>query len=110
MKPYRLHIFVCEGKRCAAKGSEEIREIIKQRVKDLGLRGEVRTTRSGCTNVCKETDIEGEYSPVIVMYPEGVWYKNVTKADIDDIIEKHVKKGEIVERLVHFNLSAQKKP
>lgn len=105
MNPYRLHVFVCLGKRCQAKGSEDFLEDFKERVKKEGLKGEVRVSRSGCLQVCKETEMEGEYSPAMVIYPEGVWYRNISHADIDDIVEKHLKKGEIVERLVHFKLS-----
>lgn len=102
MKPYRLHLFVCEGKRCAARGSEAIFEYMKSRVKELGLKGEVKVTRSGCMSVCKETEEEGQYSPVIVIYPEGTWYKSVSLADCDEIIERHLKKGETIERLFHY--------
>lgn len=105
MNPYRLHIFVCLGKRCSAKGSEDLLADIKDRIKQEGLKGEVKVSRTGCLQVCKETQIEGEYSPAVVIYPEGVWYRNVASADIDDIVERHVKKGEIVERLLHFRLT-----
>lgn len=105
MKQYRLHVFVCsEGKRCAARGSEEIFELMKSRVKDLGLKGEIKVTRAGCMSVCKETEKEGEYSPVMVVYPEGTWYRNVAASDIDEIIEKHLLGGQIIERLLHYRL------
>lgn len=104
MKPYKRHVFVCQGKRCAAKGSEGLLEALKERIKSEGLK-DVRVSKSGCLKVCKETDTEGEYSPAIVIYPEGVWYRNVVEADLSEIIEKHLKKGEIVERLLHYKLS-----
>lgn len=103
MRPYRLHLFVCQGKRCVARGSEPLLDDIKARVKAAGIK-DVRVSRSGCVKLCKETECEGEYSPVIVVYPEGVWYRNVTAADIDEIFESHIKRGEAVERLVHFTL------
>ncbi len=105
MKPYRLHVFVCQGKRCLARGAEDLLDDIKARVKAAGIK-DVKVSRSGCVKVCKETDNEGEYSPVIVVYPEGVWYRNVTAADIDEIMESHIRKGEAVERLVHFRLGS----
>ena len=104
MKPYRLHAFICQGKRCAAKGSEGLYEEMKDRIKDLGLKGEVKLTKSGCQSVCKETETEGKFSPVMVIYPEGTWYRNVASSDIDEIIEKHFKRGEIIERLLHYRL------
>lgn len=105
MKQYRLHVFVCEGgKRCVARGSEEVFEQMKARVKELGHKGEIKVTRAGCMSVCKETEKEGEYSPVMVVYPEGTWYRNVAASDIDEIIEKHLLGGQIVERLLHYRL------
>ncbi|MBI2412239.1 MAG: (2Fe-2S) ferredoxin domain-containing protein [Deltaproteobacteria bacterium] len=103
MKPYRLHIFVCQGKRCAAKGSEELLDTLKDRIKREEIK-DVKVSKSGCMKVCKETETEGEYSPAVVIYPEGIWYRKVTVADLDDIIEKHVKKGEVVERLLHYRM------
>lgn len=102
MREYRLHIFVCLGKRCSSKGSEDILDALKDRIKADGLRSEVLISRSGCMKACKETEIEGEYSPVVVVYPEGVWYRNVTVADVDEIVEGHIKSRGIVDRLLHF--------
>lgn len=103
MEPYRLHVFVCQGKRCLAKGSEDLLDGIKQRIKAAGIKG-VKVSRSGCMKVCKETETEGEYSPVVVVYPAGVWYRNVAASDLDEIVKRHIIKGEVVERLLHFRL------
>ncbi len=46
----------------------------------------------------------GEHSPALLVYPDGVWYRNVTPAEIDEIIDSHIKKGIVVERLVYFKL------
>jgi len=63
-------------------------------VKALGQAGEgkVRVNKAGCLDRCEE-------GPVIVVYPEAVWYTYVDRADIDEIIDRHVLRGEIVERL-----------
>lgn len=103
MKPYRLHIFVCQGKRCSARGSEEVLETFKSLVKHSELSG-VRVSKSGCLKVCKETDVEGQFCPAVVIYPAGVWYKNVGVREAEEIVESHVKKGEVVERLLLFKL------
>ncbi len=95
MKPYRHHIFVCEGKRCSAKGSEAVREAFKERIKAAGLK-DVKVSKSGCLKVCKETPVEAELCPAVVVYPQGVWYKNVALDDVDEIIEGHMKKGVLV--------------
>lgn len=102
MKPYSHHIFVCLGKRCVKRGSEELLDSLKKLVKKRGLKEQVRVSRSGCVKACKETDTEGEFSPILIVYPDGVWYKNVRKEDLPDILESHTKKNEPLERLVYF--------
>ncbi len=104
MKPYRYHIFVCQGKRCLAKGGEEVIEVVKERIKKEGLKEKVIVSRSGCLKVCKETDQEGMFCPVVVVYPEGVWYREVKVADVEKIVERHIKAGEVVECLLHYRL------
>jgi (2Fe-2S) ferredoxin len=97
---YRHHVFFCinrreDGRRCcAASGSQEMRDYAKQRIKELGLngKGRVRINNSGCLDRCEE-------GPVMVVYPEAVWYTYVDKEDVDEIIDRHLLKGEIVERL-----------
>ncbi|MCR6629484.1 MAG: (2Fe-2S) ferredoxin domain-containing protein [Magnetospirillum sp.] len=100
-KPYfRLHVFVCTNRRpeshrrgsCAARGSEPLRDYLKARVKELGLDG-VRINSAGCLDRC-------ELGPVLVVYPEGIWYSFHSHADIDEILETHLLKGGRVERLM----------
>ena len=97
---YRYHVFFCVNQRtngeecCADKGSADLREYAKQRVKELGLagRGGVRINSAGCLDRCAE-------GPVIVIYPEGIWYTYVDKEDIDEIVEKHLIGGQMISRL-----------
>lgn len=102
MKPYSHHIFVCLGKRCVKKGSEALLDALKELVKKEGLKEQVRISRSGCVKSCKETDTEGEYSPMVLVYPDSVWYKNVVIKDLPDILASHIDKNEPLTRLVHF--------
>jgi (2Fe-2S) ferredoxin len=101
VKPYYArHVFFCCNQRdgtrasCNASGASELRDYAKARVKELGLAGagRVRVNQAGCLDRCEE-------GPVIVVYPEAVWYTYVDRADIDEIIEEHVKNGRFVERL-----------
>ena len=66
----------------------------KSRIKALDLNGEgkIRINKSGCLDRCQE-------GPCVVVYPEGVWYTYVDEHDIDEIVDRHLVKGEIVERL-----------
>jgi (2Fe-2S) ferredoxin len=101
MSYYERHIFFCCNQRepgdrpcCADKGAARMRDYAKGRVKALGLSGpgKVRVNQAGCLDRCEE-------GPCIVVYPDGVWYTYVDQADIDEIIEEHVKHGRVVERL-----------
>ncbi len=98
---YSRHIFICTNRRkdddpkgsCAQKGSDEIRDLFKKELHARGLKTKVRANKAGCLDVC-------EHGPNVVIYPEGVWYSHVTKEDVVEIIEKHIIKGEVVERLL----------
>jgi len=71
-----------------------MREYAKQRVKALQLSGpgRVRINQAGCLDRC-------DLGPVLVVYPEAVWYTYVDREDIDEIISEHLQQGRIVERL-----------
>ncbi|MEE9591108.1 MAG: (2Fe-2S) ferredoxin domain-containing protein [Thermodesulfobacteriota bacterium] len=104
MKSYRLHVFVCQGKRCSGRGSERLLDALKEMVSSEGLKDEIRISKSGCLKVCKETDTEGELCPTVVVYPEGVWYRNISRDNIGDLFEEHIKNGRVMERFLHFKL------
>lgn len=77
------------------KGAEAAFDHMKARVKKLHLSGEgkVRINRAGCLDRCNE-------GPLLVVYPQAIWYTFVDNADIDEIIESHLINGKVVERLV----------
>ena len=97
---YSAHVFCCTNERppghprgcCMEKGAVELRDYMKSRAKALGLKG-VRINNAGCLDRC-------ELGPNMVIYPEGVWYTYRTQADIDEILETHVKSGGRVARLM----------
>ena len=101
MKRFTKHIFVCENVRpiddprgcCSDKGSKELRQQFKKRLKELGFKSEVRANAAGCLDAC-------EHGVTVVVYPEQVWYGSVTKDDVKEIIEKHIINNEIVKRLM----------
>jgi (2Fe-2S) ferredoxin len=100
MSYYKRHVFVCCNRRdppercCAASGGAEMQKYAKGRIKELGLagKGRVRINKAGCLDRCEE-------GPVLVVYPDDVWYTYVDESDIDEIIDRHIVNGEIVERL-----------
>ena len=100
MSFYAHHVFFCCNRRdkgeacCEDHGASELRAYAKDRVKALKLSGEgkVRINQAGCLDRC-------EIGPVMVIYPDETWYTYIDKADIDEIVEEHLRHGRIVERL-----------
>lgn len=101
-RPYfKRHIFFCLNERknneacCAQHNALAAFDHCKARVKAQGLAGpgEVRVNKAGCLDRCAA-------GPVAVVYPEGVWYSYVDLADIDEIVDAHLKNGQVVERLL----------
>ena len=97
---YDCHVFVCTNERvaghprgsCKPKGSEDLRDYMKMRAKQLGLK-KVRINNAGCLDRC-------ELGPTLVIYPEGVWYSPKSRADIDEILQHHLVEGGRVARLM----------
>ena len=97
---YRHHVFFCTNERangepcCARFASRAMRDYMKDRLKAEGLHGpgQIRVNTAGCLGRC-------ELGPVVVVYPGETWYTWVDRQDIDEIIERHLKQGEVVERL-----------
>lgn len=97
---YRAHVFCCTNERpaghprgcCKAKGSEKLRDYMKARAKELGF-GDIRINSAGCLDRC-------ECGPTMVIYPEGIWYSVLTRADVDEVLDVHLGRGGRVERLM----------
>lgn len=97
--PYEKQVFVCTNRRpdgaprgcCASKGGDELRLALKKELDAQGVRG-IRANGAGCLDAC-------ERGMAMVVYPEGVWYGPVTKEDVSEIVTRHLKGGEVVERL-----------
>jgi (2Fe-2S) ferredoxin len=100
MSYYRYHLFFCLNERedgrefCAQHGAKRMREYLKRRVKEAGLAGPggIRVNTAGCLDRCS-------LGPVMVIYPDAVWYTYVDREDLDEIFDKHLLGGEVVERL-----------
>jgi len=100
MSYYQHHVFFCTNQRangeqcCNQHDAEGVRGYAKTRIKELGLNGggQVRVNTAGCLDRCSE-------GPVMVIYPEAVWYTYIDKKDVDEIIHEHIENGRIVERL-----------
>ena len=100
---YRKHVFVCENRRtdgraCCAEGAAAIEEgavkVLRDCLRAEGAhgKGNVRINRAGCFDRCAQ-------GPVLVVYPEGVWYRYDSREDLQKIARSHLLDGEIVEAL-----------
>jgi (2Fe-2S) ferredoxin len=98
---YQRHIFFCLNQRengeecCAQLDAQAAFDRCKSLVKAAGLAGpgQVRVNKAGCLDRCAA-------GPVAVVYPEAVWYSYVDVSDIDEIVESHLKNGQVVQRLL----------
>ena len=97
---FAFHVFVCTNRRpdghargsCAAKNSEQLRDYMKARAKELGL-PHVRINSAGCLDRC-------ECGPCVIVYPEGIWYRVATREDVDAVLERHLAGGGRAENLM----------
>lgn len=101
MSHYDKHVFFCVNQRpagedcCNNHDAQASRDYVKDKVKRLGLSTEkkrIRINSAGCLGRC-------EQGPVLVVYPEAVWYTYIDRSDLDEIIEEHLTHGRVVERL-----------
>src|SRR4026209_2081125 len=89
-QPYVRQIHVCinnrngESPSCGYSGSEEIVEELRKVTKERNLKGKIRVVRSGCLDVCA-------FGPNMMIWPEGLWYMKVSKADVPQIVEQYMK-------------------
>jgi len=95
MGQYRRHVFVCtHGEYCPFDGSAEVLRLLKEAVAARGLKSEIRVNKSGCFNQCG-------HGPMVVFYPEDVWYGQVTPDKVNRIVEEHLAGGRVAVDLVY---------
>ncbi|MBB5345759.1 (2Fe-2S) ferredoxin [Edaphobacter lichenicola] len=100
MAKFKHHVFICINERdesasrpsCSGEGSRGLKSAFKDAVKDAGLKGQIRANELGCLDQC-------EHGPVVVVYPDAVWYGAVSANDVGEIVTEHLLHGRPVERL-----------
>ena len=94
MQHIRAHVLVCGGTGCKANGSKEIQLTFARELQKFGLQDEVMVVETGCHGFC-------EHGPLVIVYPEGTFYCSVKPEDVKTIVEEHLYKGRIVQRLLY---------
>jgi (2Fe-2S) ferredoxin len=97
---FQHHVFFCINERndgracCADRNAQALQDYAKKRLKTLNMNGpgKIRINKAGCLDRCEE-------GPVLVVYPEGIWYTYIDQEDIDEIVDSHLVAGKPVERL-----------
>jgi NADH:ubiquinone oxidoreductase subunit F (NADH-binding)/(2Fe-2S) ferredoxin/NAD-dependent dihydropyrimidine dehydrogenase PreA subunit len=93
MEHIRAHVLICAGTGCVSSGSKKVESALREQLAAKGLDKEVKIVETGCHGFC-------EMGPLVIVYPEGVFYVRVQEADVPEIVDSHLYKGRIVERLL----------
>lgn len=107
MEPFRHHVFVCTQQKgegvasCAASGAFVLLDALGKALQAEGLDDEVQVTTCGCMGLCDE-------GPVMVVYPEGTWYRKLQAGDVSEIVHTQLKNGKKVERVEWNDAGAMK--
>ncbi len=94
MEANRAQVLVCAGAACVSSGCREIRDAVVVKIKEFGLQDEISVIETGCVGSC-------DLGPLLLVYPEGVFYQKLKPEDAEEIVEEHLLKGRIVERLLY---------
>ncbi len=95
----RSHVLICGGTGCTSSGSVTLQKAFNENIEAFGLAEEVKLVQTGCFGLCA-------LGPIVIIYPDGTFYSRVTADDVKEIVEEHLLKGRIVERLVYRDKEA----
>jgi NADH-quinone oxidoreductase subunit F len=94
MKVFRSHLLICGGTGCQSSGSHAVKKALLQELDKRGLVSEIKVVETGCNGFCA-------LGPIMVVYPEGIIYVSIKATDIPDLVEEHLVKGRVLERLLY---------
>jgi (2Fe-2S) ferredoxin/ubiquinone/menaquinone biosynthesis C-methylase UbiE len=107
MEPFRHHIFICTQEKpegvtsCPANHSWQVLRVLEKEIAAQGLDNEVQLSTCGCLGLCDE-------GPIVIVYPEGVWYRKVNESDVAEMVASHLRDGQVVARLAWNDAAAMK--
>jgi (2Fe-2S) ferredoxin/predicted O-methyltransferase YrrM len=107
MEPFRHHIFVCTQEKpegvtcCPGTGSWGILGVLERELRSQGLDDDVQVSTCGCLGLCDD-------GPVMIVYPEGIWYHKLKGEDVPEIVSSHLRTGKVVARLEWKDAPAMK--
>lgn len=96
-------ILICAGGACISSGEKTVKDALEESLKEYSLDKVVRVVETGCMGAC-------DLGPIMVIYPEGIFYQKVTAEDAPKIVEEHLLKGRIVENLLYKGDTGEVKP
>ncbi len=94
----RSQVLICGGTGCTSSGSAKLIEAMEKEIAAKGLADEVKVVRTGCFGLCA-------LGPIMIVYPDGTFYSRVKLDDVPEIVEEHLLKGRVVQRLIHEDVN-----
>lgn len=102
MEMYRSHVLVCAGTGCLSSDCKSVQTALQESIDKHGLGNEVKVVETGCMGPC-------DLGPVIMIFPDGVFYRKLKPEDATEIVSQHLLKGKVVERLLHQPVDKKEK-
>ena len=98
---YKGMLMVCTGTGCVSAKGFEIKKLLEEKLTEKNLQNDYLVVGTGCNGFCA-------VGPILVIQPEGIFYQKITPAAVDDIIEKHMVNGELVDELLYKDPVSEK--
>lgn len=98
---YRAHVLVCGGAGCISSGCKAVQEALMDELNNVGIAEEIKVVETGCIGTC-------DLGPVLVVYPEGTFYRKVKPEDARQIVREHLLKGRVVDGLLYNDPETKK--
>jgi (2Fe-2S) ferredoxin len=91
----KRHLFLCNGSSCAENGAAEVTQPLRDEIRALGLHDQIHTTKTMCNGRCDD-------GPIVIVQPDGIWYKHVGKKAAKQIVYQHLKNDRPLSEMVLY--------